>query len=162
MLSDIHSHLGGRVFKTTEQSAVFPAPRGTDGVQFWTHVEHEVLWPWYYLQVVQDFGSEEMRTMLMLPTAAELADAVLARTEFVWLEAAYIATPDGYNESGGWKLEPLLEVVMFRSEKGFPSCVTHLVDSGKMYSIGEPGSSHCAHFEKIFDAGIHLGKFKQR
>ena len=150
------------MFKTTQHSAVFPAPRGADGVQFWTHVEHDVLWPWYYLQVVQDFGSEEMRTMLMLPTAANLADAVLARTELVWLEAAYIATPDGFNESGGWKLEPLLEVVMFRNDKDFPSGVSHLVDSGKVYAMGEPGSPHCAHSEKVFDAGIHLGKFKQR
>lgn len=149
------------MFKTTKQSAVFPAPRGPDGVQFWSHVEHEVLWPWYYLQVVQDFGSEEMRTMLMLPTPAELADAVLARTELVWFEAAYIATPDGVNGSGGWKLEPLLEVVKFRNEKDFPSGVSHLVDSGQVYSIGEPGSPHSVHSQKVFDASIHLGKVKQ-
>lgn len=149
------------MFKTTEQSAVFPAPRGPDGVQFWTHVEHEVVWPWYYLQVVQDFGREEMRTMLMLSTAAELADAVLARTELVWLEAAYIATPAGVNGSGGWKLEPLLEVVMFRNEKDFPAGVSHLIDGGQVYSIGEPDYHHCAHSEKVFDASIHLGKAKQ-
>jgi hypothetical protein len=119
------------------------------------------MWPWYYLQVVQDLGSEEMRTMLMLSTAAELADAVLARTELVWLEAAYIATPASVNGSGGWKLEPLLEVVMFRNEKDFPSGVSHLVDSRRVYSMGEPGSLHCAHSEKVFNAGIHLGKVKQ-
>jgi len=149
------------VFKTTEQSAIFSAPSGADGVQFWAHVEHEVLWPWYYLQVVQDLGSEEMRTMLMLPSATELANVVLARTELVWLEAAYIATPADVNETGRWRLDPLVEVVIFRNRQDFPQGVSHTVDSGQVYSLGEPGSVHSVRSEKVFDAGIHLGKVKR-
>lgn len=154
----MYSHLGGRVFKTTEQSALFPAPSGPDGVQFWTHVEHEVLWPWYYLQVVQTTATDEMRTMLMMSSTAELADAVLACTEHVWLEAAYIVTPADINDSSGWNLERLLEVVTFRNEKDFPTGVRHLVDSGRVYSLGEPGSSHSVYCAKVFDAGVHLGR----
>lgn len=149
------------MFKTTEQSALLSAPSGADGVQFWAHVEHELLWPWYYLQVVQDLGDEEMRTMLMLPSSAALADVVLARTELVWLEAAYIATPADLNETGGWRLEPLVEVVVFRNEKDFPQGVRHTVDSGQVYSLGEPDSVHSVRSEKVFDAGVHLGKVKR-
>lgn len=146
------------MFKTTKHSALFSAPSGADGVQFWAHVEHEVLWPWYYLQVVQDLGTEKMRTMLMLPSAAELADVVLARTEHVWLEAAYIATPADVNNTGGWRLEPLVKVVIFRNEQNFPQSVRHTVDSGQVYSLGESDSRHCVHSEKVFDAEVHLGK----
>jgi hypothetical protein len=146
------------VFKTTEQSALLSAPSGAEGVQFWAHVEHELLFPWYYLQVAQDLGTEVVRTMLMLPSAAELADVVRARTELVWLEAAYIATPADVNNTGGWRLEPLVDVVIFRNEQNFPQGVSHTVDSGQVYSLGEPDSRHCAHSEKVFDAGVHLGK----
>lgn len=98
--------------------------------------------------------------MLMLPSATELADLVLARTELVWLEAAYIATPADVNETGGWRLEPLVEVVIFRNEQDFPQGVRHTVDSGQVYSLGEPNSGRCVHSEKVFDALVHLGKVK--
>ncbi|TFB37868.1 hypothetical protein [Pseudomonas sp. F01002] len=146
------------MFKTTERSAIFPAPSGPDGVQFWHHVEHEVHWPWYYLKVVQDFGDEEMRTMLMVSTASDLADIVSARTDSVWLEEAYIVTPGSINESGSWKLESLLEVVVLRNERCFPAEVCHVVTGGQIYKLGQSPCLQSVKPQKIFDALIHLGK----
>lgn len=146
------------MFKTTEQSALFPSSKGPDGIQFWAHVEHEILWPWYYLQVVQDFGIEVMRTMVMVSTPSELAGVVSARTTTVWLEAAYIATPGDINGTGAWKLEPLLEAVMYRDEQGAPAGVTYKVVSTMVYAVGEPSDERGMSSEKIFDSTIHLGE----
>jgi hypothetical protein len=87
--------------------------------------------------------------------------ANLARTELVWLEAAYIATPADVNETGRWRLDPLVDVVIFRNKQDFPQGVSHTVDSGQVYLLGEPGSVHSVRSEKVFDAGIHLGKVKR-
>jgi hypothetical protein len=146
------------VFKTTEQSALFPSPKGPDGIQFWAHIEHEILWPWYYLQVVQDFGSEVMRTMVMVSTPSELAGVVSARTTTVWLEAAYIATPGDTNGTGAWMLEPLLETVMYRDEQGAPVGVTHQVASGEVYTVGEVPDDRDISSANIFDSKIHVGR----
>jgi hypothetical protein len=146
------------VFKTTEQSALFPSPTGPDGIQFWAHIEHEILWPWYYLQVVQDFGSELMRTMVMVSTPSELAGVVSARTATVWLEAAYIATPGDINGTDAWKLEPLLQAVMYRDEQGALAGVTYTVVSTKVYAVGEPSDERDMSTETIFDSTIHLGQ----
>jgi len=152
------SSLGGLVFKTTVQSALSPGPRGPDGIQFWALVEHEILWPWYYLQVVQDLGTELMRTMVMVSTPSELADVTSARTETVWLEAAYIVSPGDINGTGVWKLEPLLEAKMYLNRQGTPVGVAHRVIGGETYAVGEPASDRDARSEKIFDAKIHLGQ----
>lgn len=146
------------MFKTTVQSALSPRPRGPDGIQFWAVVEHEILWPWYYLQVVQDVGTELMRTMLMVSTPSELAGVTSARTEAVWLEAAYIVSPGDINGTGVWKLEPLLETLLYRNRRGTPVGVTHRVIGGKTYAVGEPSGDRDARAEKIFDAKIHLGQ----
>lgn len=149
------------MFKTTDRSALFVKPRGPDGIQFWAHVEHEALWPWYYLRVVQDLGEEELRTMLMLASASELADIVAARTDTVWLEEAYLATPANVNDSGSWKLEPLVEVAIYRNDRSFPAGARYVVSTGKVYCVGELSSFQHLTSEKIFDADFHLGRVNE-
>ena len=148
------------MFKTSVQSALSSGPRGPDGIQFWALVEHEILWPWYYVQVVQDLGTELMRTMVMVATPSDLAGVASARTETVWLEAAYIVSPGDINGTEVWKLEPLIRAVIYRNRQGTPVGATHRVISGQTYAVGEPSCMRDGRPEKIFDARIHLGQLE--
>lgn len=149
------------MFKTTEHHELMGGPRGPDGIQFWSVVEHDIFWPWYYVQVVQDFGTELLRTMLMLSTTSELSGVALARTKTVWLEAAYIGTPGDINGTGAWRLEPLLEVLIYRDEDGAPVGVAHRTVQGKTYALGESLNNLRTSPERVFDATLHLGPFEK-
>lgn len=150
------------MFKTTEQYELLGGPRGADGIQFWSLIEHEILWPWYYIQVVQDLGTELSRTMLMMSTTSELSGVALARTKVAWLEAAYIATPGDINGTGAWTLEPLVEVLMYRDGGGAPTGVIHRVVSGETYALGDPPDDSRRSPETVFDATLHLGPFSEK
>ncbi|MGO2449346.1 hypothetical protein [Pseudomonas taetrolens] len=145
------------MFKTTEQSAIFAQPMGADGIQFWSLVEHEVCWPWFYLQIVQEDGDKAFRSMLMLASTTELAAIASARTESAWLEKVYIATPGDVNGTKDWKLEPLQNVEVVRDQSDTIVSARFGIQGGKVHSIGDnnplPGWSR----QLCFCADSHLG-----
>ena len=145
------------MFKTTERSAMFSKPMGSEGVQFWAHVEHDIQWPWFYLQIVQKYGEEAFRTMIMLSSAQDVADIVMARTAAVWIEEAYLATPGNMNGSSHWKMEPLRQVDLIRNVSNSVVGARFGLESGEVYFLGESSHSSDAFLHRCFCADSHLG-----
>ncbi|EPH5796715.1 hypothetical protein ACS2R3_004244 [Pseudomonas aeruginosa] len=75
------------MFKTSRNAELLPGlSTAPDGVQFWSYVELEVTWLWFYLQIVEDDGNEAFRSMLMVPSVPLLEQVIAAQTEHAWLE----------------------------------------------------------------------------
>lgn len=132
-------------------------PKGPDGVQLWSLVEHEICWPWFYVQVVQAFGDKRFRTMLMLPNRSIFEDVVSAQTDKVWLDQAYLVSPGNVNGTRKWRMEELLEVESVRNAEGDEVDICCTVAGGQKYYFG--GGVSCEKFlscELLFSAEFHL------
>jgi hypothetical protein len=146
------------VFKTNRNAELLPGlSNGPDGVQFWSFVEQEVAWPWFYLQMVEDDGKEAFRSMLMVPTLPLLEQIVEAKSDHAWIEQAQLVTPAHINKTGRWMMEPLLEVSVIRNEQGQELGYEYVVEGNRTYSISAdrlPDGQLNTH--TIFSAALHL------
>jgi hypothetical protein len=146
------------VFKTSRNAELLPGlSTAPDGVQFWSYVELEMTWPWFYLQIVEDDGNEAFRSMLMVPSVPLLEQVIAAQTEHAWLEQAYLVSPGHMNEVGRWLMAPLLEVLSIRDAQGSELGHQYRVEGDRTYStsasqsLGSRISNHV-----IFSAALHL------
>ncbi|HGJ7737430.1 TPA: hypothetical protein ACJXY4_005388 [Pseudomonas aeruginosa] len=148
------------MFKTNRNAELLPGlSNGPDGVQFWSFVEQEVAWPWFYLQMVEDDGKEAFQSMLMVPTLPLLEQIVGAKSDRAWIEQAQLVTPAHINKAGRWMMEPLLEVSAIRNEQGQELGYECVVEGGRTYSISAdqlPDGQLNNH--TIFSAALHLPK----
>lgn len=146
------------MFKTNRNAELLPGlSNSPDGVQFWSFVEQEVAWPWFYLQMVEDDGKEAFRSMLMVPTLPFLEQIVAAKSDHAWIEQAQLVTPAHINKTGRWMMEPLLEVSAIRNEQGQELGYEYRVEGGRTYSISAdqpPDGQLNTH--TIFSAALHL------
>ncbi len=146
------------MFKTNRNAELLPGlSNDPNGVQFWSFVEQEVAWPWFYLQIVEDDGQEAFRSMLMVPSTPLFEQIMAAKTDHAWLEQAQLVTPAHMNKTGRWIMEPLLEVSAIRNEQGQMLGYLYHVEGGRTYStsadqhLDEQRSTHT-----IFSAELHL------
>lgn len=148
------------MFKTNRNAELLPGlSSGPDGVQFWSFVEQEVAWPWFYLQMVEDDGRDAFQSMLMVPTLPLLEQIVGAKSDHAWIEQAQLVTPAHINKTGRWMMEPLLEVSAIRNEQGQELGYDCVVEGGRTYSISAdklPDGQLNNH--TIFSAALHLPK----
>jgi len=146
------------VFKTNRNAELLPGfSKSPNGVQFWSYVEQEVSWPWFYLQIVEDDGEEAFRSMLMVPTTPLLEQVLAAQTNYVWLEQALLVTPDYMNQKGRWLMEPLLEVSSIRDERGNDLGYQYRVEGDRTYSTSEaPSLDGWPNKHLVFSAALHL------
>jgi hypothetical protein len=146
------------VFKTNRNAELLPGlSTGPDGVQFWSFVELEMIWPWFYLQIVQDDGEEAFRNMLMVPSVPLLEQVIAAQSDHVWLERALLVTPEHMNKVDRWMMEPLLEVSSIRDARGNELGHQYRVEGDRTYSTSasqRPDSRMITHV--IFSAALHL------
>jgi len=146
------------VFKTNRNAELLPGlSNGPDGVQFWSFVEQEVAWPWFYLQMVEDDGKETFQSMLMVPTLPLLEQIVGAKSDHAWIEQAQLVTPAHINKMGRWMMEPLLEVSAILNEQGQELGYDCVVEGGRTYSISaDPLPDGQLNTYTIFSAALHL------
>ena len=146
------------MFKTNRKAELLPGlSQGPNGVQFWSYIEQEVIWPWFYLQVVEDDGKEVFRSMLMVPTIPLLEQAMAAQTEQTWFEQAQLVTPDHMNKNGRWMMEPLLEVSSIRDNQGNELGYQYRVEGDRMYSTSPSQPIDCRmRTQVVFSAALHL------
>jgi len=146
------------VFKTNRNAELLPGlSNGPDGVQFWSFVEQEVAWPWFYLQMVEDDGKETFQSMLMVPTLPLLEQIVGAKSDHAWIEQAQLVTPAHINKMGRWMMEPLQEVSAILNEQGQELGYDCVVEGGRTYSISaDPLPDGQLNTYTIFSAALHL------
>lgn len=146
------------MFKTNRNAELLPGlSNGPDGVQFWSFVEQEVAWPWFYLQMVEDDGKETFQSMLMVPTLPLLEQIVGAKSDHAWIEQAQLVTPAHINKMGRWMMEPLQEVSAILNEQGQELGYDCVVEGGRTYSISaDPLPDGQLNTYTIFSAALHL------
>ncbi|WP_418643162.1 hypothetical protein [Stutzerimonas kunmingensis] len=145
------------MFKTSRDAEQLRGlPSVASGIQFWSFVELEVAWPWFYLQLAEDKGTELFRSMLMVPTASYLEDVISAQAEQAWIERAFLVTPDYVNGSDRWMMEPLLEVASIRDLNGREQAQQFRVEGGHLYTLGASSNDPELESHIVFSAECHL------
>ena len=125
------------MFKTNRNAELLPGlSNGPGGVQFWSFVEQEVAWPWFYLQMVEDDGKEAFQSMLMVPTLPLLEQIVGAKSDHAWIEQAQLVTPAHINKTGRWMMEPLDSIEKHETPSGV--AYVYAVEGGRSYIEGNP------------------------
>jgi len=146
------------VFKTSRNAELLPGlSTAPDGVQFWSYVELEMTWPWFYLQIVEDDGKEAFQSMLMVPSVPLLEQIIAAQTDHAWLEHAYLVNPGHMNNAGRWMMEPLLEISSIRDAQGNVLGHQYRVEGDRTYSTSasQPHDNRMS-THVIFSAALHL------
>lgn len=146
------------MFTTYQQAAISCGiPSTNRGSWHWSYVEQEVVWPWFYLQIVREHPGESYRSMLMISAVSELKDLLDAQSGHMWLEQAQLVSPDHFNGRGRWVMEPLLEVSVERD--GRDGSLGHIfkVEGDRCYSTHPcSGETDFMSTQLIFSAAKHL------
>ena len=146
------------MFTTYQQAAIScGTPPRNRGTWHWSYVEQEIMWPWFYLQVVREHPGESFRSMLMISTVSELKELLDSQNEHMWLEQAQLVTPDHFNGRGRWIMEPLLEVSLERDERDGSLGHIFKVEGDLSYSTHpNSGRADLMSSQLIFSAAKHL------
>ncbi|HCF2053689.1 hypothetical protein ACM79P_17580 [Pseudomonas aeruginosa] len=133
------------------------ALRGAFGDQQWVAVEQDILWPWFYLQIVRDDGDDALRSMLLLSSMQEFEDFLKTLNDRLWIEQAHVVTPHFMNGTGRWLMEPLVEinVVVDRGGEEIGHCFE--VEGGRCYTTASAAKpERCSKTTSVFSAAYHL------
>lgn len=143
----------------TYRSAELHLPGHAGTQQHWRHVEQEIAWPWFYLQIVRRIRRTAYQSTLMLNTAQDLRDIVDSQSNLAWVEQVQLVTPPHLNGQSRWLMEPLEEICVVKDRRdGVPGHL-YKVANGVSYSM------HCSNdreslieTEVVFSAAMLLGR----
>lgn len=124
------------MFKTYSHAELGPSSLfGGASARHWQFVELEVNHPWFYVELVQDYGDDIVGSMLMIPTVPIFQQMLLELNERAWFAQAHLMCP-GYLRGGvGWLMEPLIEVSVVKDDTGSVEGYVYRVEGGTCYSI---------------------------
>ena len=124
------------MFKTYSHAELGPAGFfGEVGTRHWQFVELEMHHPWFYIELVRDYGDDIVGSMLMIPTVPILQQILLGLDERSWFTTAHLISP-GYLRGGeSWVMEPLIEVSVAEGDAGAMEGYVYKVEGGACYSI---------------------------
>ena len=124
------------MFKTYDHAELLPADIfGRARTHHWQFVELEMHHPWFYLELVRDYGDDIVGTMLMVPTIPILQQMLLEMDERSWFAQAHIVLPGYMRAEKKWAMEPLIEVSVVESGDGAMEGYVFRVESGALYSL---------------------------
>lgn len=125
--------------------------------QLWTYVEQEIIWPWFYLQIVRRHGNQTFRSMLMLHHAHDLRKIIADQSNLAWIEQAQLVTPAHINGHPRWLMEPLKEVCVVRDGPNGEPGYLYKVANDVSYSMHYRGNLEALIVtDVIFSAERHL------
>ncbi|WP_224790566.1 hypothetical protein [Pseudomonas fluorescens] len=124
------------MFKTYSHAELGPAAVfGDASTHHWQFVEMEVHHPWFYFELVRDYGDDIVGSMLMIPTVPILQQMLLELDERSWFAQAHLISPSYLTGKPNWIMEPLLEVSLVHDDSGTIDGCIYRVESGACYSI---------------------------
>lgn len=112
-------------------------PHPWQGGTQWASMEQEVLWPWFYLQMVSAKPGGNLRSMLLVSSADQLENLTEVTSKDLWVEAAFLVTPSFLNNSGTWLMEPLIGVTKVYGQTEKVCAIVYRVESGAEYRVGD-------------------------
>ncbi|BGE66909.1 TPA: hypothetical protein MXV65_002437 [Pseudomonas aeruginosa] len=133
-----------------------PAEESTT-TQLWSYVEQEIIWPWFYLQIVRRHGRQTYRSMLMLHHAHDLKKIIDDQSNLAWVEQVQLVTPAHVNGQPRWLMEPLEEVCIVRDGPAGDPGYLYKVANGVSYSMHHRRNLEALIVtDVIFSAELHL------
>ncbi|MFP3679486.1 hypothetical protein SB725_20510 [Pseudomonas sp. SIMBA_041] len=146
------------MFKTYSHAELLPMSVFADaGVQHWQFVEHEMRYPWFYMELVRDHGDDIVGSMLMIPTVPILQQMLLELDDRSWFAQAYLISPGYLRGEKSWVMEPLIEVSIAEDDAYNLEDYIFRVEGGACYSIQH--EKRCGNLKitkTIFSAERHL------
>lgn len=124
------------MFKTythAELSSI--ANLGEHSVHYWQFIELELHCPWFYMELVRDYGDDIVGSMLMIPTVPILQQMLSELDDQSWFAQAHLVSPGHMRGGGNWMMEPLDEVSIAEDASGMIEGYIYKVVSGECYSI---------------------------
>ncbi|MFF7109339.1 hypothetical protein [Pseudomonas sichuanensis] len=121
---------------TTYREAEVLLPQGQEALnsQVWSFVEHEVFWPWLYVQISRDHSSRAFRSMLMLHHPGDLSRLIDQQPGSVQIEHVLLVSPAHVNGHRDWRMETLTNLSLIRREKNGELDFLYTVEGGGNYT----------------------------
>lgn len=110
------------MFRTHRHAEIPVATRIEPSLQLWRYVEQVLHLPWFYATLVRTHDDVTARDMLMLADVNSLETLQLDRKPDKALESVLLVSPAYMNQSGGWLMEPLLEIAFVEA---IDDCLSH-------------------------------------
>lgn len=125
--------------------------------QIWPYVEQELMYPWFYLNVLRIGSAESDTCMLLIPHARDVASLVRRETSRMRVEQVQIVTPAHVNGTDRWLMEPVNKISVLESPSLGGPCEAYEVHGGNCYSPSGFGVlENATLIEVIFDAATDL------
>lgn len=120
----------------------------------WSHVEHSIHRPWFYVATTEPDEHFESHPMLMLSTEQLLCALIADQTNGLRVNSVLLVTPDHVNQLGRWTMEPLESIERYESSKG--CTLAYRVASGKTYVYGDEDAIRAQGVSKqiLFDGSM--------
>ncbi|SIR22101.1 hypothetical protein SAMN05216509_1121 [Pseudomonas sp. B10] len=113
--------------------------------------------PWFYMELVRDYGDDIVGSMLMVPTVPILQRMLLELDDHSWFSQAYLISPGYLRGEKSWVMEPLVEVSLAEGDANNLAGYIYKVEGGACYSIQhESTGGGLKTAEIIFSAERHL------
>ncbi len=152
--------LEGLMFTTYRRSEIQLPDLGNPqcgGTQIWPYVEQELIYPWFYLNVVRVGATESDTCMLMIQHARDVVSLVRRETSRMRVEEVQIVTPAHVNGTDRWLMEPVKKISVLESPSLGGPCEAFEVDGGNCYSLSGSGVlENATLIQVIFDAATDL------
>lgn len=103
---------------------------GNARVRHWQFVELEMQYPWFYMELVRDYGDDIVGSMLMIPTVSILQQMLSELDDRSWFTQAYLMSPGYLRGENRWVMEPLIEVSIAEDEANNLECYVYRVQGG--------------------------------
>jgi hypothetical protein len=147
------------MFKTYSHAELLPASIfGEAGTHHWQFVELEMQHPWFYIEVVRDYGSDVVGSMLMIPSVPTFQQMLSELDEYSWLNVAHLISPGHLRGGRGWVMEPLIGLSVAEDSATKMEGYIYKVAGGVCYSLHHmAGLDNLNVTELIFSADRDLG-----
>lgn len=141
------------MFKTYNHAELGPADIfGEPSTRHWQFIELEMHHPWFYFELVRNYGDDIVGSMLMIPTVPILREMLLELDDRSWFAQAHVLTPGHMREGGEWMMERLVEVSVAQDDSGTTKGYVFMVEGGGCYSLYHSPGDNLHVTELIFSA----------
>lgn len=126
---------GKNMFRTMREAELMSGLiRPTSGLQFWSMVELETVWPWFHVETIDCTRHNHHRGIVLAPNTQVLKDLINGVSESAWITQVQVITPGSLNGSDHWKMEILSNLREVVDTSGKVSGHEYQVATGDIYS----------------------------
>lgn len=132
------------MFRTMrEAELVIGADRLRNGLQFWSFIELETIWPWFYVETVESCADFDHVGAILAANIQLLKDIVVVENSSAKIKEVQIFSPGYMNGTKSWRMEVLHSVKELTNKDGSLVGYEYEVDGGVIYSTAADSYEDC-------------------